>query len=559
MKNLITLLLTVFLISSALGITWSDWSYIIDSEHGDYRPVASYTPSDELFVVWFSAWALFYYDISFASVAEDGTLTIPPARIFTEDSVDDRAPTVTVDSQGHAHVFWRRWTDGDFHIWYTQIDTEDGSYVVDPKPLLGSNTPDDLYMYAVPDHNDDVHLLYFDFVWSGEVWWEAALHAKISSSGNLLASGHLITDNPYYERVYYDKGIAIDSDNNVHVVYTYDPQLPDYVYKIIYRKLDGDTGEPLTPIIDLSYYGRQPIGDTVRDPGCDGPAICVDSYDKVHIAYRYTNENYEAYIAYVVLDKDGQVLRPLRLAYHDPDLLYQAKNFFIEQNDRIFLFSSCKYDILTGQAFFEFNTDGDVIGEPALLIDTIGDHYHVGPTGCVGESGMLRLVGEKRWDPFDEDVVYVHQLEIEGRVTDDPDLNALSEDDGILLSWREEGVLIGSTWRLERDGDRLVNLSGNDLYRYLDRNAEPNITHLYTLEATLPNGSILRFGPVEATWPGPDADRFTLYAPYPCPARDMITLTYYLPNGCSGAVIEVYDLSGRRLDSIPLTDSGEIT
>jgi hypothetical protein len=242
MKNLITLFLTVFQITSALGITWSEMSYVYDSDHTDNFAVASYTPNDELFVVWSSTWPLIYYDIGFVKVAEDGTLTIPPTRIFTEDGVDDRAPTVTV-SQGHAHVFWRRWTDGDFDIWYTQIDTEDGSYIVEPKPLLDSNTPNDLFMYAVPDHNDDIHLLYFDLVWNGEIWWEAALHAKISSTGDLLASGHLFTSNPNYGRVYYDKGIAVDSDNNVHIVYPYDPQLSDYVYKIIYRKLDGDADD----------------------------------------------------------------------------------------------------------------------------------------------------------------------------------------------------------------------------------------------------------------------------------------------------------------------------
>jgi len=178
----------------------------------------------------------------------------------------------------------------------------------------------------------------------------------------------------------------------------------------------------------------------------------------------------------------------------------------------------------------------------------------MGPFGAVDEDGLIRIVGHIRQDSWDYDIGYVHQLEGEG--FDEPVLSAEEHDDGILLSWREEGDLIGSTWRLERDDDYLVNLSGDALYRYLDRDAEPNVTHLYTLEAVLSDGSVLRFGPVEAAWPGPDAARLTLYAPYPCPATDRVTLAYYLPEDTKNAKLSLYDLSGRLVDSsldIPTT------
>ncbi|HUT97444.1 MAG TPA: T9SS type A sorting domain-containing protein [bacterium] len=109
--------------------------------------------------------------------------------------------------------------------------------------------------------------------------------------------------------------------------------------------------------------------------------------------------------------------------------------------------------------------------------------------------------------------------------------------------------MVGSNWRLERDGERLVNLSGDALYRYLDRDAEPNVTHLYTLEAVLPGGSVRRFGPVEAAWPGPDAAKLTFCAPYPCPATDQVTLSYFLPEGTKNVELSLYDLSGRLVES----------
>ncbi|HDR06930.1 MAG TPA: hypothetical protein ENN88_04780, partial [Candidatus Coatesbacteria bacterium] len=217
MKKII-IILTLVVSMPGLAFTWSELTYIIDSIHADLNPVAAYTPDDEMFVVWFSAWATHYYDVSFAKVAEDGSLSIEPTRIFTDDSVDDRAATVTVDSQNHAHIFWRRQTGG---VWYTQVDAADGSYLVAPTQLIDSNTPGDIFMYAVPDLNDDIHLLYCSNSWDGEQWWDQPFHAVISFDGELLGYDQAVTDDSDYESVSFDKGIACDSDGNVHVVYTY--------------------------------------------------------------------------------------------------------------------------------------------------------------------------------------------------------------------------------------------------------------------------------------------------------------------------------------------------
>jgi len=54
---------------------------------------------------------------------------------------------------------------------------------------------------------------------------------------------------------------------------------------------------------------------------------------------------------------------------------------------------------------------------------------------------------------------------------------------------------------------------------------------------------------VEAAWPGPDASRFTLYAPYPCPTTDRVTLSYYLPPDTRNVELSLYDLSGRLVSS----------
>ncbi len=544
-KILVILVFCTFL--PGLAFTWSEPSYIIDSIHADLDPVATYTPDDEMFVVWFSAWATHYYDVSFAKVAEDGSLSIEPTRIFTEDGVADRAPTVAVDSQNNAHIFWRRQSSGELNIWYMQVDAADGSYLVDPMQLIDSNTPGDIFMYAVPDVNDNIHLLYCTNSWDGDVWWDQPMHAKIASDGTLLAYDHAITNDSYYEVRYFDKGIVADPDGNVHIVYTYYCGFDSTNdYSIVYRKIDGDDGTWLTSLIDISYpttenYTSSYDLNAPFEPYDLRPAIGIDNSDYLHIAFIHLEE-YQKYIAYTKMTLDGIVELEPELTYYDEEIGFGESNWFITSNDDYYLFANSD----VGIAVFEFDNNGNLIDGPYYNEMMIG-HSQVGPFGNVGDSDFIRVVGHHRVDSWDYDILYFHQ--IDDSIIDEARLKTFSDDDGILLSWSEEGDLTGSSWCLERDGERLVNLSGDSLYRYLDRNAEPGVTHLYTLEATLPDGSIRHFGPVEATWPGPDSDRFTLYAPYPCPATDRVTLSFHLPEDTSSVELSLYDLSGRFVAS----------
>jgi len=399
-------------------------------------------------------------------------------------------------------------------------------------------------MYAVPDNEYNIHLLYCIREWDGFEWWESPQHAKIAPDGTLLGFNHRIAEDSRYELLNtWGEGIAVDSDGNVHVTYTFDRSrlkgLEDY--SVVYRKIDGDDGTPLSPMQDIGYPEK--AGLLAYEPSDYQPTICVDLQDHVHINWVH-DEDYVAYMAYIILDKNGDVIRPRRIVYYDEEIGFGEKNFFVAENGRIVLFGN----YWNGIGVFEFNSDGDLLRDPVLLPEIMIGHMLMGPFGCVGESGHYRVVGVRHETSDDYDILYVYQTE--DWAADDPLLSADSAGDGILLSWQEDGELVGSTWRLERDGDRLVNLSGDAFYLYLDRDTEPNVTHLYTLEATLPDGSVRNFGPVEATWPGPDADRLTLYTPYPCPATDRVTLSYYLPEGTRNVELSLYDLSGRRIATL---------
>ena len=552
MRKLALLLLVLTINTSA--VRWSVPTYIINSEHNDYKQVAAYTPNDQLFVVWSSIWGTVYYDVSFAQVNEVGELTIPPTRIYEEDGIYDAYITVAVDSLGHAHIFWRRSASGSHDIWYTQVDTADGSYLVNRKLLITAQPHTDLFMYAVCDSDNNAHLLYCGAQYDAveDDWWDACQYAKVDPGGNLLFSDKLVSMDISYEQVYFDKGIAVDSDGDAHFALVFqEPSNPDYDRTIGYRKMSGIDGSPLTTIIDV---GNPSTNSPLSVPAYfsdQRPSITIDSNDDIHITYIHQGDG-EHSTAYVKLDNDGVILRSPYIAYFDPDNGYGESNMLITHDDRIFVIGNRSGD---GVCILELNTSGDLVDTHHCL-KSFGCHSQVGPTGCIGPSGYLRVVGHDRISSFDYDVIYVHQVDDSWVFS--PLLAARSTEEGLLLSWRSGKP--DSTWRLTRNDEQLVSLSGRSDYAYLDYSLEPNTTYSFSLEAELADGEVQSFGPIEAAWQPPSADRLSLETPYPCPAGDSVTLSYSLPQDTTVAELAIYDLSGRLVDLFPLAPtSGQQT
>jgi hypothetical protein len=138
------------------------------------------------------------------------------------------------------------------------------------------------------------------------------------------------------------------------------------------------------------------------------------------------------------------------------------------------------------------------------------------------------------------------------------ELSASPEDDGVLLGWTVSGETPASV-RVLRGAENPVAVSDSlpgTTRRWLDRGVTFGESYVYWLEVTEDDGSLRRCGPTEAVVVPEEAQRLALLAPYPSPARDTLTLSYSLPEGCSTANLTIFDLSGRRivtqlLDAVP--------
>jgi hypothetical protein len=191
--------------------------------------------------------------------------------------------------------------------------------------------------------------------------------------------------------------------------------------------------------------------------------------------------------------------------------------------------------------------------EPVFMIDNRGAvlSVDVTPDGCYMVSVSQSVNLGWCWGDCD---VYAAYLDPASDLTPVA-FTAESVDGGVLVRWEVEE---GRGVRLRRISDDAVGNGSltEDILppagTYLDREAEAGRIYEYYLRVYADGALFREFGPVEVECV-PPADRLTLMAPYPNPVTSSVTISYNLP---ADGVVElmVYDLSGRRVDTLVDTD-----
>jgi hypothetical protein len=472
-------------------------------------------------------------DVYFTKIDQAGNVLVEPT-VIDATAFAETLPVCVVTNDNTVHVFYIK-SNVYRDVYYAQL-TNEGQIIDGPSLFVSTycdspgagllpaiaKEPDDTIHIAYKDHHGDSNLVGYTR-WNPitddrlDVWEIEVTHPKVYGQG--------LDDN-------WD--IAVDSEGNAHLFFDqvlYFNWMNPVIVEVCWAKVPYDSGgEYESKIISRFYVDNFPDGE---------PTGTVDDNDTVHMVWSGRLDSRDGGL-YYSMDKDGNEITGYKHILPDPFAGETGRLKVRYNNDELVVMGIYQNDrYIYGRL--------DLVGDPILDFDYITDEGTVWddnlyPAYIHHNNGFVNIV----WST-DHDLWY--QYTLDGFAADEPNLKTFPDDEGILLSWREEGELIGSTWRLERDGERLASLSGDALYRYLDRDAEPDVTHLYTLEAVLPDGSVRRFGPVEAAWPGPDTVKLTLYAPYPCPATDWVTLSYYLPEGVKNAELSLYDLSGRLVES----------
>ncbi len=487
--------------------------------------------------------------------------------IETVDSEGDVGlyTSLALDSSGRLHISYHdntnedlkyaRWNGSSWQIETVDSDGNVGSYT--SLALDSSDYPH--ISYCCYDEESDNHYLKYAR-WDGTDWQIEI----VDSNGSMGVHTSL----------------ALDTSDNPHISYR-----DMTIYDLKYARWDGSNW-------------RIETVDTEEDVGGYN-SLVLDSFEYPHISYqkwgsspsdlKYARWDGSSWWIEIV-DSSGYAGAHTSLALdtiNNPHISYQDEG---NLNLKYVHWDGDSWQIETVDSEgFDTSLALDSSGNPNISYYCNGDlkyaHWDganwqiktVDSDGYAGLYTSLALDTTDKphisyYDKTEDDLKYAWFGDDTG--VEGAELTADIRDEGVLVGWAITGDAPASLTVLRSvDDSEPVAIHDNPLPGsatcYLDRKdkgfqplVQPlaaGMEYRYWLEVTEADGTVKRFGPTESVSIPEQISRLALGEPYPSPAREAVTLTYELPNGCSVAVIEVYDLSGRRLDSIPLTDSGEIT
>jgi len=547
---------------------WSEDILIAEAqdEHDQYNAGQLVLDNDGNYICTFDAFDYLDWDweIDYARFSQDGTLIVAPMAVIDNPSVDEGVQTAAIDSRDYIHIFYYHNVGGaDSSIYYTKIDLA-GNVLKGPELFINTQAgiaPSIRPAIAI-EPDDTIHLLYLtdpndtgllDQV-MGYTRWNPYTGERFEIEG-------LLPNDPRIDNARFNSSMwsmVVDPDGNAHCV----------IEARLYYELWGQ-GEVSSEIIwmRVGEIPEMPIGRilTYLELGNGDekhPYCTIDASSIIHIVY-VGNPNEDQGITdqccYLSIDTDGNTVTPLRYDFFPEEWEDGNDAFAMHYNNG-------------NLALIEHNQDGDpngdryIFGRLDLQGNVIEDFefitgyivwcYKIFPSFVHHNNGFIGFLFTTFEHSGSADAYYKYTLT--GASADSPKLSARSTEEGLLLSWGSTRA--DSTWRLTRNDEQLVSLSGRSEYSYLDTTAKPNTTYSFRLIAEFPDGDRQQFAPVEATWQLPLDNRVTLSKPYPCPARDSVTLSYSLPDEATEAELAIYDLAGRLVECFPLAPtSGQQT
>ncbi|MFX1313840.1 MAG: Ser-Thr-rich GPI-anchored membrane family protein [Promethearchaeota archaeon] len=232
----------------------------------------------------------FSYDIGWtnATVISDGFNNI----FWNNDSSVN--PKIAIDSKDKIHVIWVDYTNGlwgtDTEIMHVSFtETTGWSNITLISDEYGNNSWNDGNSWnpaIAIDKSDNIHIIWeddTDGIWGGdrEIMYKSYEETSGWSNVSIISDGH---NHIYWNYGYsYNPAIAIDSQNEIHVVWedtTDSPAWWGYDTEIMYSSYTASTGWTLPIVISDGY------NDIFWNDGPSyNPDISVDSRDIIHVVW----------------------------------------------------------------------------------------------------------------------------------------------------------------------------------------------------------------------------------------------------------------------------------
>lgn len=277
-----------------------------------------------------------------------------------------------MDVNDQIHLMIEVLNNGDFQIWYKQLDKKTGNFVKEKvladleRPIQGLN--------AAIDSNGNFHMIWADLRKSRYQIY----YSKFSNNLATLVVPGPITDTPVTS---VSPNFAVDSTGNIHLLWN---EYDGVKWKLKYQMFSND-GKVISEIID---FGR-----SVEYTNNTVPQIGIDSNDQIYIAWIHTNGggfgivNNDLFFS--VIDKQQNLLLDeLQISDHFGD--YKIANspyMYIDSNDQIYLVWSDNlygpmtnlYAIVAEDKIIKPQSRLAVVAEnlwlPSLIVDHNGEKH----------------------------------------------------------------------------------------------------------------------------------------------------------------------------------------
>jgi hypothetical protein len=227
------------------------------------------------------------WDIYYTKLNNEGETIIDDKRITYDDSYS-REPDIAIDSRGNLHIVWYDGRDGNMEVYYTVLDNQ-GDKIENEKRLT-EEVPDSYDPALALDSKNNVHIVWTD--WRDDS--ASIYYTKLDDNRNVIFNMNLTT-NEWHS---YDPSISIGSDDIIYVVW-YDE-----------RSREGLIGELKSSEISYTKFdddGNRLIENTVLTPYDDhdstSPTIYSGNHDDINVVWRDNNAGYNAILYTKSVDK----------------------------------------------------------------------------------------------------------------------------------------------------------------------------------------------------------------------------------------------------------------
>lgn len=288
-----------------------------------YRPNISVDSSGNIHITWWDNRDNGWFEIYYTKLNNNGQTIVDDKRI-TFDSAFSYNPDSIVDKYGNVHIVWEDGRDygQNFEIYYKKLDNNGTALTPDIRLTFdgySSQKPD-----ITTDVNGNMHIAWADS--RDNNLYTEVYYTKLDNNGTTLVDDLRITVATGWS---YIPDIAMDSKNNIHIVWEDDRDYTSSLDEIYYTKMDNNAN---VLIDDLRLTFDQNASFV--------PVLAIDKQDNIHVAW-HDNRDFPGTYNYEIYYKRSSIITPVLLVHgylSDPTIWSYIESQL--QNDGYVVFKS---------------------------------------------------------------------------------------------------------------------------------------------------------------------------------------------------------------------------